>query len=140
MPITVTAPKGVLTGAGERQILPRLTEALLEISGQTGNAFFKSIIGGTVHILDGQDVYVGGTPSPLVLVELKLPEIGLADLDSRTAFIERATAIVNELTVDSHDSFHTWVNVLNAQNGAWGFAGRSWTNEALAEAISAAAA
>ena len=33
MPITVTAPEGVLTEAGEREILPRLSAALIEASG-----------------------------------------------------------------------------------------------------------
>src|SRR5882757_137647 len=32
MPITVTAPRDVLTSAGEREILPRLTDALIEVS------------------------------------------------------------------------------------------------------------
>ena len=41
MPITVTAPRGTLTPAGERDILPQLTAALIEASGQTGNAFFR---------------------------------------------------------------------------------------------------
>ena len=62
MPITVTAPRGVLTPAGEREILPRLTEALIEVSGLTGNAFFTSVVGGTVHILEPHDVYAGGAP------------------------------------------------------------------------------
>ena len=30
MPITVTAPEGVLTSTGEREILPRLSAALIE--------------------------------------------------------------------------------------------------------------
>ena len=42
MPITVTAPRGVLTAYGEREILPRLTAALAEASGLTGNSFFAS--------------------------------------------------------------------------------------------------
>src|SRR5258708_40176599 len=46
MPITVTAPRGVLTAAGQREVLPRLTAALIEASGLTGNAFFTSIVGG----------------------------------------------------------------------------------------------
>jgi hypothetical protein len=60
MPITVTAPRGVLTPAGEREVLPRLTAALIEVSGLTGNSFFTSIVGGTVHVLAPEDVYAGG--------------------------------------------------------------------------------
>jgi phenylpyruvate tautomerase PptA (4-oxalocrotonate tautomerase family) len=139
MPITVTAPRGVLTESGETEILPRLTDALVEAHGMTGNAFFKSIVGGTVHILDPRDIYAGGETAPVVAVELKLPSIGLPDLETRKSFIESASEIVAELTVEAHDSFHTWVNVVNAPDGAWGFGGRSWTNEALLEAAASAA-
>lgn len=78
MPITVTAPRGVLTPAGEREILPRLTDALVEASGLTGNKTFLSFVGGTVQLLPPEDVYAGGGNRPVVMVELKLPDIGLA--------------------------------------------------------------
>jgi hypothetical protein len=124
MPITVTAPRGVLTPAGERQILPQLTAALLEASGQTGNAAFAAMVGGTVHVLDPADIYAGGANRPVVMVELKLPEVGLATRDARAAFITAATDIVDALTVADHDRGDTWVNVLNALDGAWGIGGR----------------
>ena len=69
------------------------------------------------------------------MVELKLPAVGLPTLESRAAFIERATAVVDELTIDGHDRNSTWINILNAADGAWGIGGRSWTNDALATAI-----
>jgi len=97
MPITVTAPRGVLTPSGEREILPRLSAALIEASGATGNAFFTSIVGGTVHILPSQDIFAGGANRPVVMVELKLPNIGLGSLEARNAFITAAAGIVAEL-------------------------------------------
>ena len=124
MPITVTAPRGVLTPAGERQILPQLTAALLEASDQTGNAAFAAMVGGTVHVLDPADIYAGGANRPVVMVELKLPQVGLATRDARAAFITAATDIVDALTVPDHDRDDTWVNVLNALDGAWGIGGR----------------
>ena len=139
MPITVTAPRGTLTPEGEREILPRLTAALTEISGQTGNSFFTSIVGGTVHLLDPDDVYAGGVNRPVVMVELKLPDIGLADQSSRASFIAGATDIVRELTTPGHDDQYIWVNILNARDGAWGVAGRALTNEDLAAATTAGA-
>jgi hypothetical protein len=74
------------------------------------------------------------------MVELKLPGIGLPTIEARAAFIERANAVVAELTVEEYDHRSTFVNVLNAPDGAWGVYGRSWTNEALAAAVSEAAA
>ena len=52
MPITVTAPRGILTAEGERQILPRLSAELIDVSGLAGNSFFEAIVGGTVQLLD----------------------------------------------------------------------------------------
>ena len=137
MPITVTAPRGTLTAAGEREILPRLTAALLEASGATGNSFFTSIIGGTVHILDPERVYAGGANRPVVMVELKLPDIGLGSVESRAAFIAAATDIVDELAAPGHDRDNTWVNVLNAPDGGWGLAGVAYTGADLIAAVTA---
>jgi phenylpyruvate tautomerase PptA (4-oxalocrotonate tautomerase family) len=137
MPITVTAPRGVLTAAGEHEILPRLTAALLEASEATGNAFFTSIVGGTVHILEAENIYAGGTNRPVVMVELKLPNIGLDSIEARAAFITAATGVVNELAVPGHRPENTWVNILNAPDGAWGIAGKAYAGEDLIAAATA---
>ena len=140
MPITVTAPRGTLTPAGERDILPQLSAALIEASGQTGNSFFTPLVGGTVQILEPEQVYAGGVNRPLVLVELKLPDIGLADPDARAAFIAAATEIVRAVALPGHRDEDTWVNILNARDGAWGAGGRVLTNEGLIAGIMGAAA
>jgi phenylpyruvate tautomerase PptA (4-oxalocrotonate tautomerase family) len=138
MPITVTAPRDVLTADGERQILPQLTAALIQASGATGNTFFTPLVGGTVHILEREHVYAGGKNEPIVMVELKLPNIGLATAESREQFIKAATDIVDNLTTEGHRREHTWINILNARDGAWGVAGLSYTDEALIAGITAA--
>jgi phenylpyruvate tautomerase PptA (4-oxalocrotonate tautomerase family) len=144
MPITVTAPRGALTPSGEREVLPRLTAALIEVSGLTGNTFFTSVVGGTVHLLDPADVYAGGAIRPVIMVELKLPDIGLPTVEARATFISSATDIVAELAVPGHDRNDIWVNILNAPDGAWGIGGQAYTGSALiaaaTEAASAAAA
>jgi phenylpyruvate tautomerase PptA (4-oxalocrotonate tautomerase family) len=139
VPITVTAPAGRLTSIGERQVLPRLTDALLEATGAEGNAFLTSIVGGTVHILDPDDIYAGGANRPIVMVELKLPSAALAEQQPRTAFIDAATRIVDSLTVPDHNPEDTWVNILHAADGAWGIGGHAYTNDELMAAASAAA-
>ena len=138
MPITVTAPRGTLTPAGEREVLPRLTAALIEISGVTGNTFFTPIVGGTVHLLDPRDVYAGGANRPVVMIELKLPNIGLPTVEARAAFITAATDVVADLSVPGHDREDIWVNILNAPDGAWGIAGRAYIGDALVAATRAA--
>ncbi|MEC3951543.1 hypothetical protein VMT65_00710 [Nocardia sp. CDC153] len=139
MPITVTAPRGILTARGEREILPALSAALAEVSGGTGNDFFTGIIGGTVHVLSPQDVYAGGVNRPVVMVELKLPNIGLPDPAARAAFITAATEIVAGFTTEGHRREDIWVNILNAPDGAWGIGGRAYTGADLIAAVTAAA-
>jgi len=138
MPITVTAPEGVLTQTGEREILPRLSAALIEASGATGNSFFTGIVGGTVHVLPPRHIYAGGTNRPVVMVELKLPNIGLGSVESRKAFIITAAAIVAELCVPAHRPENTWINIVNAPDGGWGIGDRQYTGEALIAAAAAA--
>jgi hypothetical protein len=101
--------------------------------------FFASVVGGTVHILAPEDVYVGGENRPLVLVELKLPSIGLNDMGARAAFITAATDVIDAMTVASHDRDNTWVNILNAPDGGWGLGGVAYTGEDLIAAVTASA-
>jgi phenylpyruvate tautomerase PptA (4-oxalocrotonate tautomerase family) len=138
LPITVTAPAGRLTPTAEQEILPLLTDALLEAAGATGNSFLTSIVGGTVHILAPCDIYAGGATRPIVMVELKLPGVALANQEARSAFIRSATRIVDSLTVEDHDPEDTWVNILHAPDGGWGIGGRAYTNDDLLAAASAA--
>ncbi|WP_037608414.1 tautomerase family protein [Streptacidiphilus rugosus] len=137
MPITVTAPRGVLTPEGERTVLPRLTTALTEASGLAGNPAFLAVVGGTVHVLPPESVYAGGANRPVVMVELKLPDVGLPTLESRAAFIKAATGIVAELTTPGHRPEDTWVNILNAPDGAWGIGGEALTGERLVALLTA---
>jgi phenylpyruvate tautomerase PptA (4-oxalocrotonate tautomerase family) len=138
MPIIVTAPRDVLTAEGEREILPRLTHALAAASGAAGNAFLLAAIGGTVHVLDPGRIYAGGANRPIVLVEVKLPDIGLGSPQDRAAFIAAATDVVQDLTAPGHDRQDTWVNIVNAPDGGWGIGGRAWTGRALIAAITGA--
>lgn len=138
MPITVIAPDGVLDETAQRDLLPQLSEALIDATGATGNSFFKAMVGGTLNILPPEQIFAGGTNRPVVMVELKLPNIGLGTIEARAAFITAATDIVQTLAVPGHAREDIWVFVLNAPDGAWGVGGKPYTNEALMAAIVAA--
>jgi hypothetical protein len=73
-------------------------------------------------------------------VELKLPDTGLDAQEARAAFIAAATGIVRALTVPGHRDEDTWINILNARDGAWGADGRALTNDELTSGIMTAAA
>ena len=137
MPITVSAPRGVLTVAGEKAILPKITDAILEINGAVGNPFFTSMVGGHVEILDPAAVFVGGVTCSLVVVKFDVPNLAFNTPELRAAFIEAATRIVEECTVAGHKPENTWVTIWNAPDGAWGMGGVAYTNEALVAAITA---
>jgi hypothetical protein len=102
MPITVTTPRDVLTESGVREILPRLTATRIEVSGLSGNRFFAGLVGGTMRQLDPANVYAGGENRPVVMMELKLPDVGLPTVELRTAFIRAATGVVAALTRADH--------------------------------------
>jgi phenylpyruvate tautomerase PptA (4-oxalocrotonate tautomerase family) len=87
-------------------------------------------------VADGR--VLGGVNQPVVMVELKLPDIGLAEQSSRASFIAEATDIVREFTTLDHDDRDIWVNILNARDGAWGIAGQALTNEELIAGITTA--
>ncbi|WP_282693321.1 hypothetical protein [Streptomyces sp. CC208A] len=140
MPIAVIAPTGALTPTGEREIVPRLTEALIDVSGLTGNSFFTPMVAGVLHLLDPQHVHAAGSPASLVLIELKLPDIGLPSVEARRAFVERATDIAFALMTPGHERDAVRVNIVNAPAGGWGMGGVAYTGEGLAAAIGEAAA
>lgn len=139
MPLTVTAPQGVLTASGRQQIIPLLSQAAIEISGATGNSFFTPIVGGHVQIVEPGDVYAGGGNRPVVVVRFDLPNVGLGSVALRAAFVEVATEIVQRCAVPWHDPANTWVNIFNAPDGGWGVGGRAYTGDDLiAETVAAA--
>lgn len=135
MPITLTAPRDVFTETGQQEVMPQLIAALIDMSGGAGNEFFTSIIGGTLHILEPENIYAGDGNRPLIMVELKLPNIGLATIEQRAAFVAEATNIVNGHTVPGHNRDDIWVNILNAPDGGWGIGGHAYTGDALIAAV-----
>ena len=116
----------------------RLTAALLEVSGLTGNPFFEPLIGATLHLLPTGRISAGGGAAKLILIEAKVPNIGLPTPADRAAFITAATDIAAALTVPGHDRGNIWVNIVSAPDGGWGIGGRAYTGQALIDSITAA--
>ena len=88
-----------------------------------------------MHVLPAADVYAGGENRPVILVELKLPNIGLRSIESRAALVHAATDVVDELTGPDHLRENTWVNILNVPDSGWGIGGRALTGEQLVTEI-----
>ena len=139
MPITLTVPEGLLSKEAQAQVFAGLTDALLKVSGLTGNAFMTPNVVGTINVLPREQVFSGGKPAAAAFVELKLPQIALASAEAKQAFIEAATAIVERAAEGRLQRGQIWTNIVYAADDSWGIAGRAYSNEKLIGAIQDAA-
>ncbi|UZE47346.1 tautomerase family protein [Rhodopseudomonas sp. P2A-2r] len=140
MPITLTVPVGLLSSEEQTRAFDGLTDALLEVSGLTGNAFMTPNVIGSINVLPKEHVRAAGKPIAAAFVELKLPEIALVTPEAKKAFIEKATDIVEKAAGGRLKREHIWSNIVYAPDGAWGIAGRSYSNADLIGAITGTSA
>ncbi|UFZ05074.1 Tautomerase enzyme [Bradyrhizobium ontarionense] len=140
MPITLTLPEGLLSSEEQVRAFDELTDALLEVSGLTGNAFMTPNVIGSINVLPKDHVRAAGKPIAAAFVELKLPEIALATPEAKKAFIEKATDIVEKAAGGRLTRERIWSNIVYAPDGAWGIAGRSYSNADLIGAITGTSA
>lgn len=140
MPVTLTIPEGFLSQPGQAQLFAALTDAVLDVSGLTGNPFMSANIFGTINVLPAERVLVGGAPESAVFVELKLPSLALATTEEKRAFIKTATDLVEQACEGRLPRERIWVNIVYAPEGAWGIAGRAYTSADFIAAITGQAA
>lgn len=140
MPITLTVSEGLLEPDGEAQVFAALTDALLDVEQLHGNVFMEPNVIGSLHVLPPGHVFAGGKAGAAAFVELKLPAVALVTPDAKRRFIERATAVIEQAASGRLTRDRIWVNVVYAVDGAWGIAGRGYTNAELSDSIGAAAA
>jgi phenylpyruvate tautomerase PptA (4-oxalocrotonate tautomerase family) len=139
MPITLTVPEGVFDSNAEAKVFAALTRALLDIEGLQDNTFMVPNVVGTLNVLPRNRIFAGGAAAAAAFVELKLPSVALASPEAKRRFIEQATAIVARASGGQLAPERIWVNVVYAEDGAWGIGGRGYDNAALGDAIRAAA-
>lgn len=135
MPITVTIAEGLLTPAGEKDVLPRLSALLLDVHGLTGNTFMTPIVVGSVNVLAASHIFSGGRPQSVAFVELKVPSSTFTTQAIRSAFVAQATNILIELSGGMLAKEFIFVNILYAIDGSWGVAGHAYTNAEISESI-----
>jgi len=138
MPITLTIQEGLLSAEAEAALFARLGETLLDVAGLAGNAFMMPNVIGTIHAEPKARLFAAGKPAAAAFVELTLPEIALATAEAKQAFIERATAVVEEAAGGRLDRQHIWVNIVYAAEGSWGIGGRAYGSDTLIAAIQGA--
>lgn len=94
---------------------------------------------GTFNVLPRNRIFAGGVAAPAAFIELKLPAVALATPEAKRRFVEQATDIVTRASGGQLARERVWVNVVYAEDGAWGISGRAFDNAALGSAVMAAA-
>jgi phenylpyruvate tautomerase PptA (4-oxalocrotonate tautomerase family) len=140
MPVTLTLSEGLMSEDAAATAFAGLTKALLKVAGLEGNPFMEPNVVGTLNVLPRAHVFTGGQPGPAAFVELKLPGIALATSEAKQAFIEQATAVVETAAEGRLRRDQIWVNIVYAADGAWGIAGKAYSDADLVTAVQGAAA
>jgi hypothetical protein len=135
MPLTLTATAGVFPEGTEQRVFQKLCEAMLRWHGLTGNAAMTANVVGSINILPKELTYAGLEASTVVFIEWKVPSIAFSTPQILQGYVEEATRIAAEASRGRQPVERIWVNVLHAADGAWGIAGRAFTNQQLGEAI-----
>ncbi len=135
MPISVQVTRGLLTPAGQEEVVPRIGAALLEAHGLEGNAFMRQNVIGHLVVSEEAAAYVGGEPRSLAVIEVKVPAVAFRDRAAQEKFVAAATDVIDALKAGAHPKSRTFVNVTWAVDGAWGIGGKAYTNEELGAAV-----
>ena len=136
MPLTLTATEGVFPQGTEKQVFRQLCAAMLKWHGLAGNRAMTANVVGSINILPRDLTYAGLQESTVVFVEWKVPSFAFDTREIQQGYVEEATRIVAEASGGKQPLDRIWVNVLHAVDGAWGIAGKAFTNQQLGEVIS----
>ena len=139
MPLTLIVTEGVIPSDREAETMSRLSAAFLNLVGLSGNAFMTPNVIGHVQVIAKGHSYAGLTPATVAIVEWKVPSFAFTDREIQTTYVAQATEIIHEASGGKHPREWVWVNVTHAVDGAWGIAGKAYTNAQLGDAVSQAA-
>ncbi len=136
MPLTLTYTEGVLPKGDEKQVIEKLSNAMLKWHGLLCNKVMTPNVTGQVHILPLSATFSGAKELSAAWVEWKVPSFAFATREIQLGYIDEATTIVHEASGGKLPKEHIWVNVVHAVDGAWGIAGKAMTNAELGAAVS----
>ena len=90
---------------------------------------------GSIQVVPKGSTFAGLEPTPVAIVEWKVPSFAFTDREVQKAYVAQATDIVHEASGRQHPKEFIWVNVTHAVDGAWGIAGTAHTNAELGAAV-----
>jgi hypothetical protein len=136
MPLTLILTEGVLPKGQEKLALVRLSEAMLEAHGLTGNKVMTPNVIGAFHVLPKAATFSGMEESAVAIVEWKVPSFAFSKREVQVSYFEEATNILHEMSGGRQPKDRIFINVTHTVDGAWNFNGRAMTNAEVGEAVS----
>lgn len=136
MPLTLIVTEGVIPKEREADTMSRLSEVFLELHGLSGNKAMTPNVIGHIQVVPKGSSYAGLTPAAVAIVEWKVPSFAFTDREAQRSYIVQATEIIHAASGRRHPKESIWVNVTHAVDGAWGIAGKAYTNAELGAAAS----
>ncbi len=135
MPLTLTLTEGVIPKGTEQKAVAKLTDALLERHGLTGNALMKRNITATVHVLPKGTTFSGGEEFAGAWIEWKVPAITFGTREIQKGYGEDVVNIIQELSGGAQPADNIYFNVVHSVDGAWNFEGVAMSNEEIGAAL-----
>lgn len=135
MPLTLTLTEGVLPGGSEKEAIARLTDAMLERHGLTGNSVMTPNVTAMVQILPKERCFSGGREFQAAWIEWKVPSFAFSTRETQKGFAKDATEIIHELSGRRLPRENIYFNVVHTVDGAWNLDGQAMSNEELGHAI-----
>lgn len=128
MPLTLTMTEGVLPAGLEKVAFARLSQAMLEAHGLSGNRTMARNVVGSLHVVPRGATFTGAEETPVVFIEWKVPSFAFADAAVQKRYFAQASDIIDELSGGRHPRDNTYINVVHTVDGAWNFEGVRMTN------------
>ena len=135
MPLTLIVTEGVIPKDREAQTMAHLSEAFLKLHGLAGNKVMTPNVIGSIQVIAKGNTYAGLEPTTVGIVEWKVPSFAFTNREVQVAYVAAATDIVHEASDRKLPKESIWVNVSHAVDGAWGIAGKAYTNDELRSAV-----
>lgn len=135
MPLTLIVTEGVLSKDRQQLAIAGLSEIFLRLHGLVGNKFLTPNVIGHVQVAPAGSTFSGSKPTPVAIVEWKVPSFAFTNRDIQVSYVKAATDLIHEMSDGKQPKDHIWVNVTHAVDGTWGIDGNAMTNAQLGEAI-----
>ncbi len=135
MPLTLTITEGVLPKGQESVAFARLSEAMLKWHGMTGNRKMTANVVGSIHLVPVGTTFTGMEPTPVALVEWKVPSFVFSDRAVQLGYFAEVTNILHDLSGGKQPKDKIFVNVVHTVDGAWNFDGVAMTDAEIGQAV-----